>query len=119
MELKLTADKKLLDTMERLIEAINACRLPGSTASVAQQASNVKEEPVQQEEPAQPAPEPAKEEPAAPAYDKDEVQRMAIKKIQAGKRDAVKALTEKYGADRVSNVSEDKLAAFAAELEAI
>lgn len=111
MELKLTADKKLLDTMERLIEALNACRLPGSTASITEPESCVKEEPVQAE------PEPAKE--AQKAYTKDAVQHMAIEKIQAGKRDAVKALIEKYGAERVGDVTEDKLAAFAAELEAL
>jgi len=117
MELKLTADKKLLDTMERLIEAINACRLPGSIASIVEPESCVKEEPTPKEEPVQAEPEPAKEAPKA--YTKDEVQRMAIKKIQAGKRDDVKALIEKYGAERVGDVAEDKLAAFAAELEAI
>lgn len=118
MELKLTADKKLLDAIERLIEAINASRVPAAPVATPP-AEEIKEEPAPQEESAQEQPEPAKEEPAAPAYDKDEVQRMAIKKIQAGKRDAVKALVEKFGAERVSDVADEKLAAFAAELEAI
>ena len=112
MELKLTADKKLLDAIERLIEALNA----NGGLSPAPVAAPVE---APKEEPAQPEPEPAKEDPAAPAYSKDDVQHMAIKKIQAGNRDAVKALIEKYGAKRVGDVAEDKLAAFAAELEAI
>lgn len=118
MELKLTADKKLLDAIERLIEAINGSRVTAEPVATPLE-EEPKEEPAQQEEPAQPQPEPAKEEPAAPAYDRDEVKRMATKKIQAGKRDAVKDLVEKYGAQRVGDVAEDKLAAFAAELEAI
>lgn len=118
MELKLTADEKLLDTLERLIEALNGHSAPVA-APVAVPTEEPKEEPTPDEESAQPEPEPAKEEPAAPAYDKDEVKRMATKKIQAGNRDAVKALVEKYGAQRVGDVAEDKLAAFAAELEAI
>lgn len=118
MELKLTADKKLLDAIDRLIEAISANKAPAA-APVAALTEEPKEDPAPQEMPAQPEPEPAKEEPAPPAYSKDEVQRMAIQKIQAGNRDVVKALIEKYGAKRVGDVTEDKLAAFAAELEAI
>ena len=117
MELKLTADKKLLEAIYSLVEAINT---HGFTAApVAAPAEEPKEEPAKQEVPAQAEPEPAKEEQPAPAYTKDEVQRMAIKKIQGGKRDQVKALIDKYGAERVGDVAEDKLAAFAAELEAI
>ena len=118
MELKLTADKTLLDAIERLIEALNV-NGGFAPAPVAVPAEEPEAEPAPQEEPAKAEPEPAKEEPAAPAYSKDEVQRMAIKKIQAGNRDAVKDLIEKYGAKRVGDVAEDKLAAFAAELEAI
>lgn len=116
MELKLTADKKLLEAIERLIEAINANRVVAA-APVAAPAEEPKKEPAPQEEPAQAEPEPV-EEPKA-TYTKDAVQHMAIEKIQAGKRDAVKALVSKYGAERVGDVAEDKLAAFAAELEAL
>ena len=116
MELKLTADKKLLDAIDRLIEAITT-HGGLAAAPVAAPATEPKEEPAQQEAPAQPDPEPVKDEPVV--FTKDEVQRMAIEKIQAGKRDQVKALITKYGAERVGDVAEDKLAAFAAELEAI
>ena len=116
MELKLTADKKLLEVLERLAEALSARSIP-TAAPITVSTEEPKEEPVQQEEPAQSEPEPAA--PALPTYTKDEVQHMAIKKIQAGKRDAVKALIKKYGAERVGDVAEEKLAAFAAELEAI
>ena len=111
MELKLTADKNLLDVLERIAQALNA------HAPVAVQIEEPKEEPAALEEPAQSEPEPAAEAPAQ--YNKSEVQSMAIKKIQAGNRDAVKALIKKYGAERVGDVADDKLAAFAEELEAL
>lgn len=116
MELKLTADKNLLDVLERIAQALNAHRAP-EAAPVAVQIEEPKEEPAALEEPAQPEPEPAAEAPAR--YNKSEVQSMAIKKIQAGNRDAVKALIKKYGAERVGDVADDKLAAFAEELEAL
>ena len=118
MELKLTADKKLLEAIERLTEALTAHMAPAA-APAAVAAEEPKEEPAEQETPAQPDPEPAEEQQPLKAYTKDEVQRMAIKKIQGGKRDAVKALLEQVGAERVGDVAEDKLAAFAAELEAL
>ena len=116
MELKLTADKKLLEALERLAEALSAHSIPVA-APITVSTEEPKEEPAPQEEPVQSQPEPAA--PALPTYSKDEVQHMAIKKIQAGKRDAVKKLVSSYGAERVGDVAEEKLAAFAAELEAI
>lgn len=59
-------------------------------------------------EPEKPAP---AEEPAAPApVDRKTVKRLAVKKIQEGKRDAVKAVIASFGVEKVDQVPEEKLA---------
>ena len=65
-----------------------------------------------------PAPEPEPEQKPA-TVTRDDVRSLATARIQAGKRDELKALLAKYNAKRVSDVPEDKLAAFAAEMEAM
>ena len=61
------------------------------------------------------APKPA----PAPAPDRRTIKSLAVKKIQAGPRDEVKALIQAYGAEKIDLGPEDKLDAFVADLEKI
>lgn len=115
MEIKLTADKKLLDAINHLAEAILACRT-GAPAPEPKPEPEPERKVVPMPEPDMPTPE-RKDEPAP--VTRDEVRSLATSRIQEGKRDELKALLAKYNAKRVSDVPEDKLAAFAAEMEAL
>ena len=125
MEIKITADKKLLDALNALSEALKTC--PYLTAVPQQSDSRADEQnPACETEPSQKAPEAAQETPAPeaqpPQHDAptvDEVRRLAVTKIQAGLSATVKELVTKYGATRVTDVAEDRRAAFKAELEAL
>ena len=112
MEIKLTADKKLLDAINHLAEAILASR---TSAPVPE--TKPEPEPESKVVP-MPAPEPEPEQRPA-TVTRDDVRSLATARIQAGKRDELKALLAKYNAKRVSDVPEDKLAAFAAEMEVL
>lgn len=112
MEIKLTADKKLLDAINHLAEAILASR---TSAPVPE--TKPAPEPENKVVP-MPAPEPEPEQKPA-TVTRDDVRSLATARIQGGKRDELKALLAKYNAKRVSDVPEDKLAAFAAEMEAL
>lgn len=129
MEIKLTADKKLLDALDKLAEAVKAALQPTAAPQTAPQAKPEEltahttepatEAPAAPESEA-PATEPVQPEPPkAEAPTRDEVRRVAVVKIQAGLGKAVKDLVAKYGAARVNDVPEDKLAEFKAELEAL
>lgn len=112
MEIKLTADKKLLDAINHLAEAILASRTSAP-------APETKPEPEPENKVVpMPAPEPEPEQKPA-TVTRDDVRSLATARIQGGKRDELKALLAKYSAKRVSDVPEDKLAAFAAEMEAM
>ena len=115
MEIKLTADKKLLDAINHLAEAILASR-PGAPAPEPKPEPEPERKVVPMPEP-DPAPFDAQPEPAP--VTRDDVRSLATARIQGGKRDELKALLAKYNAKRVSDVPEDKLAAFAAEMEAM
>lgn len=128
MEIKLTADKKLMEALERLTAAITVAlggSAPVSAASstvpaTAEKASGVTTPPATSTTPS--AQTTSDTEDTAPRDDmpsREEIQRLAIIKVQGGKRDAVKALIAKYGASRVSEVPGDKLAGFKTELEAL
>lgn len=112
MEIKLTADKKLLDAINHLAEAI----LAGRTSAPVPE-TKPEPEPENKVVP-MPAPEPEPEQKPA-TVTRDDVRSLATARIQAGKRDELKALLAKYNAKRVSDVPEDKLAAFAAEMEVL
>ena len=112
MEIKLTADKKLLDAINHLAEAILASR---TSAPVPE--TKPEPEPENKVVP-MPAPEPEPEQKPA-TVTRDDVRSLATARIQGGKRDELKALLAKYNAKRVSDVAEDMLAAFAAEMEAL
>lgn len=140
MEIKLTADKKLLEVLDRLGTAIVAAlseyqtpegrkkwddaRRADETATRAEKAAALdpltalpvvaEEEPAQPEKPAEAPSEPAQNVPS-----REDVQRVAVTKIQGGLGKKVKALIEKHGGTRVSDVPEENLAAFMAELEAL
>lgn len=121
MEIKITADKKVLDVLERIAAALTAAPsiqitpatlieapaavAPKTAAAPPEPAVETKSEPI------------SEAKPEAPSW--EEVQSLAVARIQSGKRDAVKALIAKYGATRVSGVTDDKLASFKAELEAL
>lgn len=135
MEIKLTADKKLLEALDKLAEALKAIvepqvsiqELPNLLATYDTEPAQPaaldpvtalpvvdKEEPAQPEKPAE-----APSEPAQSVPNREDVQRVAVTKIQGGKGKKVKALIEKHGGTRVSDVPEENLAAFMAELEAL
>ena len=114
MEIKLTADKKLLDAINHLAEAILASRT-GAPAPEPKPEPERKAVPMPEPEPT-PTPE-RKDEPVT--MTREEVRSLATSRIQEGKRDELKALLAKYNAKRVSDVAEDMLAAFAAEMEAL
>lgn len=114
MEIKLTADKKLLDAINHLAEAI----LAGRTSAPAPVPETKPEPEPESKVVPMPAPEPEPEQRPA-TVTRDDVRSLATARIQAGKRDELKALLAKYNAKRVSDVAEDKLAAFAAEMEAL
>lgn len=136
MEIKLTADKKLMDALERIATAIasasssailaNAAAAPAvpATAENVSTTSAAAPTPVDKyvaEDSSQtmPTAHPTDALPWDEAPSREEIQRLAIIRIQGGKRDAVKALIAKYGASRVSEVAADKLSEFKAELEAL
>lgn len=76
--------------------------------------------PTGEETPVKSAEKAVEEAPApAPAPDRRTVKSIAVKKIQAGNRDAVKALIQSYGAEKIDMIAEHKLAAFVADLEKI
>lgn len=117
MEIKLTADKKLLDAINHLAEAILASRTGAPvTEPKPEPEPERKIVPMPAPELDMPAPE-RKDEPMP--VTRDEVRSLATARIQAGKRDELKALLAKYNAKRVSDVPEDMLAAFAAEMEVL
>lgn len=140
MEIKLTADKKLLEALDKIGAAIVAAlseyqtpegrkkwddvRRADEAAATAEKKAALdpmtalpvvdKEEPAPPWEPAEAPSEPAQNVPS-----REDVQRVAVTKIQGGKGKKVKALIEKHGGTRVSDVPEENLAAFMAELEAL
>ncbi len=128
MEIKIIADKKLLDALNALSETLKTLRACPCLSAAPQQPDSGKDEqsPARETEPACKAPEAAQEKPAPEAQPPqsdaptvDEVRRLAVTKIQAGLSAAVKELVTKYGATRVTDVAEDRRAAFKAELEAL
>lgn len=126
MEIKITADKKLLEALDKIAEALsrmvaapatNALQGAANAATAVTTAEPEEEVHAQPVEPAQthsPAPQKAE-----PVPTREEIRSMAAIKIQAGHRDAVKALIAKCGGTRVSDVPEDRLAEFKAGLEAM
>ena len=127
MEIKIIADKKLLDALNALSETLKTLKACPCAAAPQQPDSRADEQnPARETEPACKAPEAAQEMPSPEAQPPqsdvptvDEVRRLAVTKIQAGLSAAVKELVTKYGATRVTDVAEDRRAAFKAELEAL
>lgn len=133
MEIKVTADKKLLDVLGKLADALVALTTPQDSILTLPDLTG-EPEPAQpaaldpltalpvvdKEEPAQPEkPAEAPSEPAQRVPNREDVQRVAVTKIQSKLGAKVKALIEKHGGTRVSDVPEENLAAFMAELEAL
>lgn len=119
MEIKIIADKKLLEAFDKLAEALK--NLEQKRPAAAPQIDPVTALPAVVEETVTP-PETASEEPSSPAQDvptREEVQRIAVVKIQAKLGAKVKTLIEKHGGTRVADVPEANLAAFKADLEAL
>lgn len=119
MEIKITADNKLLEALNGLAEALRAALTPAS-APAATSAAKVKPAPAPKEKPVTAQPEPPE---TAPLIDfaalRSEAQQTAVVKIQAGRREEVKALVKSCGGSRVGDIPEDNLSAFVAGLEAI
>ena len=107
MEIKLTADRELLDVLRSISGALWAGTGLMNAPEEGPAGVNT------------PEPEKPVEGEKTPAISRDDVQHVAVRLIQAGKRDEVKALLAKYGAERVGAVPDDKLAAFFADLEGL
>lgn len=122
MEIKITADNKLLEALNGLAEALRAALTPASApaAASAAKAKPPRPAPTPKEKPVTAQPEPPE---TAPLIDfaalRAEAQQMAIVKIQAGKREEVKALVKQCGGSRVGDIPEDNLTTFVLGLEAI
>ena len=111
--------------MDAILESLKNITAPAKEAQTAAGATKTPE-PVkvstEEEKPADKATENAKyakDPKPAPAPDRRTVKSLAVKKIQAGHRDEVKALIQAYGAEKIDLVPEDKLVAFVADLEEI
>ena len=120
MEVTFKADKKLLDAINALAEAVRgmAEHCQANTEPKAPDEGEAKPcTPTEDEEEVLPFEE--QESPKAPVPSRSEVNKLAIAKIQAKHRGEVKALLEKYGAAKVSAVPEEHLAEFKAALEAL
>jgi len=124
MELKITADSRFLEAIEKLAEAIHASlhgqqpKLTAASAIAILEEANERlqarrAEPV---EPDRTEPAPQEEE---QAISPEDVKHLAIRMIQGGQRDAVKALLDKYGAARVGDIPDDKLADFKKDLDSL
>lgn len=133
MEVTFKADKKLLDAINALAEAVRGmaehCQVntepKAPDEGEAKPCTPAEEEeakpctPAEEEEGVLPFEAGKQDEPKPPVPSRDEVNKLAIAKIQAKHRDEVKALLEKYGAAKVSAVPEEHLAEFKAALEAL
>lgn len=133
MEVTFKADKKLLDAINALAEAVQgmAEHCQANTEPVYAFGTMSKEDlgapdegeakpcATAEEEEALPFETEKQDEPKPPVPSRDEVNKLAIAKIQAKHRDEVKALLEKYGAAKVSAVPDEHLAEFKAALEAL
>ncbi len=134
MEVTFKADKKLLDAINALAEAVQgmAEHCQANTEPVYASGTMSKEDleaasknkakpctPAEEEEEVLPFEAEKQDEPKLPVPSRDEVNKLAIAKIQAKHRDEVKALLEKYGAAKVSAVLDEHLAEFKAALEAL
>lgn len=117
MEIKITADNKLLEALNGLAEALRAALTPASAPAAV---SAAKPAPTPKEKPVTAQPEPPETVPLIDfAALRSEAQQTAIVKIQAGRREEVKALVKSCGGSRVGDIPEDNLSAFVAGLEAI
>ena len=111
--------------LDAILEALKTNAVPAQKAQ--ENAGEAKKpEPVkvstESEKPAEKATEAAedaKEPKTAHAPDRRTIKSLAVKRIQAGHRDEVKALIQAYGAEKIDLVPEDKLVAFVADLEQI
>lgn len=122
MEVTFKADKKLLDAINALAEAVRgmAEHCQANTEPKAPDEGEAKPcAPAEEEEGVLPFEAEKQDEPKPPVPSRDEVNKLAIAKIQAKHRDEVKALLEKYGAAKVSAVPEEHLAEFKVALEAL
>ena len=110
------------ERLDAILEALKNITAPAKEALTAARATKTPE-PVkvstESEKPAEKATEDAKEPKPAPAPDRRTVKSLAVKKIQAGHRDEVKALIQAYGSEKIDLVPEDKLVTFVADLEKI
>lgn len=121
MEVTFKADKKLLDAINALAEAVRgmAEHCKANPEPKAPDEGETKPCATAEEEEALPFEAEKQDEPKPPVPSRDEVNKLAIAKIQAKHRDEVKTLLEKYGAAKVSAVPEEHLAEFKAALEAL
>lgn len=111
--------------LDAILEALKTNAVPAQEAQTAARATKTPE-PVkvspEAENPAEKATaatEDAKAPKPAPAPDRRTIKSLAVKRIQAGHRDEVKALIQAYGAEKIDLVPEDKLVTFVADLEQI
>ena len=110
------------ERLDAILEALKNITAPAQEAQTAARATKTPEPvkvSIKSEKPAEKATEDAKEPKPETAPDRRTVKSLAVKKIQAGHRDEVKALIQAYGAEKIDLVPEDKLVTFVADLEKI
>ena len=115
-------DRARLDAILEALKTITAPAQEAQTAAIATKKPEPVKVSTESEKPAEKATEAAedaKEPKPAHAPDRRTIKSLAVKKIQAGHRDEVKALIHAYGAEKIDMVPEDKLVAFVADLEKI
>lgn len=133
-EIKITLceeDRKLLaDIRDAIVTSLRAICESGMTAPkasdpIVEQARQLVEEAPKTEAPKPEAPK-ADEHPVESPFgeptktvDRKEVKSLAVRKIQAGKRDEVKALILAQGVEKIDLVPDEKLAGFLSALEAL
>lgn len=111
-------DRARIDRLAELLERITAGH-PATTAPAEEAETLPWEQAPATTAPAEETETLPWEQESRPAPDRRTVKSLAVKKIQAGHRDAVKSLITAYGAEKIDLVPEDRLAAFLADLEVI
>ena len=118
-----TLSGRIDEAVRLIIAAINKQPSLEKPAEALQNAQESTEAPERVNTPAteEKAPEAPQDAPAdvSKAPDRVTVKRVAVKKIQAGHRDDVKALIREYGSEQIDLVPEDKLAEFFEKLQKI
>lgn len=120
----IAADAGLLSAINRIADSLSAPRAaaPAPVAPAAEPVKEVKQAPAK----AEPKQEGTGEAPAEPrpsvngkSISLEKVREAVQKQSQAGKRDAIKALLQEFGAEKVTALQEDQYANFFEKVNAL